>query len=172
MKKSNLFYFIAIVVGLGEFIKIFLTYISYLNLSKISGSIEYYYLYLVIVIITIPLFILSIINMIKSLKEEKEVSKKAIFCLMLNLFIMFFTSSYLTVYTFKLNYNQYSEYIESGYSTDIFRIYQKNLVINLIRSYISPIIYIVSAVLAYIFKSDDITIIKDKDYEPINEELN
>lgn len=170
MKKSIIFYFIALVVSLSEFVNIFLTYISMLNLSKIDDSINnIYYLYLVIVIIAIPLFILSIIKMIKSLKESKDVSKKAIFYLMLNLFIMFFIYSYLTVYYFKKNYNTYTKLMEDSLIGDYYKIFRNNLFIDLIISYIHPIIYIISIVLAYIFKSteDDINI--NKIDESINE---
>ena len=84
MKKSNIFYFVALAISLTAYIGIFFNFINLQNLSKVQEiNINGKNINLTIIIITIPLFVLSIIQMVKSLKEEKQVSKKAIMFLMI-----------------------------------------------------------------------------------------
>lgn len=157
IKKSNIFYFVALSVSLiGYVINIF-NYLTIKNSITLSGAGNIQlYVYLAIIIAIPPLFILSIWLMIKSVRNNQEVSTVSIVLLMINLIFMFGLFSYATVSNFHDYYEQYTNLINSSSVSEeaikVYKVSRTNLIYSLLGGFILPGTYLVASVLALIFK--------------------
>ena len=160
MKKSFMFYIIALVTSLVSYVINIFAFLNTFNNTKISNEYEFQmYFYLIIMIITIPLFVISIVLMIASVKKTNEISIVPIILLVINLVVMFILYSTVSIHTFKVSYDQYSRLIEGITESDeLYAVYstlKTGLIYSLISGYILPIVYLISSVLALIFKVDE-----------------
>lgn len=160
MKKSFMFYIVALVTSLVSYVINIFAFLNSFNNAKISNEYEFQmYFYLIIMIITIPLFVISIVLMITSVKKINEISIVPIILLVINMVVMFILYSTVSIHTFKESYDQYNRLIEGITESDeLYAVYstlKTGLIYSLISGYILPIVYLISSVLALIFKVDE-----------------
>lgn len=161
MKKSFIFYVVALVTSLTAYVINIFSFLNALNNMNIEGNAYALpkNIYLTIMIVTIPLFVGSIVLMINSFKKTNELSIVPIILLVINLVIMFLLNSYISIHTFKSTYNTYAEILKNTSVTDplyqMYKTIQTSAVYSLISGFTLPIVYLLSSVLALIFKVEE-----------------
>lgn len=157
MKKSAIFFIIALVTSLIAYVINVFTFLAMVNNTSLSNSYEVLmYIDLISMIITIPLFVICICQLVKSVKQSKDVPMVTIILLLVNLIVMFGLYSYSSVYSFKQLYYSYeSKMSESEDVALVFKVLKQNLIYSFISGYIIPIVYLLSSTCSLIFKYNE-----------------
>lgn len=157
MKKSTIFFIIALVTSLIAYVINIFKFLTNVNNLSLSDSYKIsMYISLIIMIITIPIFVICTYQLIKSLKQSKDVPLVTIILLFVNLIVMFGLYSYSSVYLFKQLYHAYDSNIhESAEVLEVLQISKRNLVYSFISGYILPMVYLLSSTFSLIFKYNE-----------------